>query len=197
MRTHSAPPDEHAGIFELGGNGVRANTTSQVLPLRGIPEGPLSSFPRSDHSQSTDNQGSPKPNASSDHGAQIPSFIEKQSDGKPPEASSADRSIPLGPPLQMTQSSVPQDSQRGYSQQFSPNFSTQSRMGQPRPPEIGDRNKIAHVMPMSHSPRIAAPPMPYYGPLIMPGHQMGAIPMQPFPMFYQRFDPLCLQLTDF
>jgi hypothetical protein len=38
MRTHSAPPDEHAGIFELGGNGVRANTTSQVLSTRGIPE---------------------------------------------------------------------------------------------------------------------------------------------------------------
>jgi hypothetical protein len=38
MRTHSAPPDEHAGIFELGGNGVRANTTSQVLPTRGAPE---------------------------------------------------------------------------------------------------------------------------------------------------------------
>jgi hypothetical protein len=23
MRTHSAPPDEHAGIFEVGGNGIR------------------------------------------------------------------------------------------------------------------------------------------------------------------------------
>lgn len=194
MRTHSAPPDEHAGIFELGGNGVRASATSQVLPLRGIPEG-APSF-SSDHSQPDDNQGSPKPNTNSDHGAQIPSFIEKQSDGKPSEASSADRSIALGQPLQ-THPSVPQDSQRGYSQQFSPNFSTQSRMGQPRPPEIGDRNKITHVMPMSHSPRIAPPPMPYYGPLIMPGHQMGAIPMQPFPMFYQRFDSLFHPLTNF
>jgi hypothetical protein len=192
MRTHSAPPDEHAGIFELGGNGVRANTIPQSVSGRTIQQ--VFQFPvRSNFLKTIEAVDSPKAHSiprTLGNGSQISSVVEEKTVDEHLEVSPSDRSATS----QMNQIyPVEVQIQRGYPTQpqlLQQNFPT--RMGQPRPPqENGDRSKIAPVMPMQLPPRMPHPQlMPYHFGMpqqmqMMPNQAaLGSVPLQT-PVFPQ------------
>lgn len=192
MRTHSAPPDEHAGNFELGGNGVRATTNALIFSGRSALQVSESSL-FSSQFQTSDAPEHPKPSASAEvsgNGSRNSLPEEKQLDEKPPETPPIDRSVvTLAQPIQFS-SPYYLDVQRGYSsqpqltQQLPPQFSPQTRLMAPRG-ENGERNKMPSVLPVQLPPRMPPPLMPQYfnlsPPLQMMAHQarpLGSIPLQ-------------------
>jgi hypothetical protein len=189
MRTHSAPPDEHAGIFELGGNGVRANTIPQSLSERTIPQ-VIRGFVESHLFQASEAlldsaYGSETPSTLG-NGSQMSSVAEEKLFDERPELPQTDQ---LRSPVSQPIPYYPVEVQRYPAQlhQLPLNFSPRM-MGQPRPSqESGERSKIAPVMSMQLPPRMGPSQlMPqYHHSYMTPQMQMmsnqaalGSIPLQ-------------------